>query len=262
MKLGFENSYQLLDGFAFADSQSRENALWARLWAVEAMAGGQAPIEMDLRSRKAVAHRPPMVVITGPDLAEGRRLFGKITSGCEPVPGNFHQILGDLNRAAAQKAPVMIFDNWNHHLSSMELNAFLSAETWQTRHYGSHKLSTYVLRTLVVVNGNVTLCPDLARRAIFIRLSAPGGGRAFVVMAKQLTMTLPDAVHAALEAKGALFEQGASEFLKGWVIACAQGEMPPLRLASCMWLPAAEMPLQPVLSLTDGDVNKGGGNSQ
>jgi hypothetical protein len=50
-------------------------------------------------------------------------------------------------------------------------------------------------------------------------------------MSKTISMTLPDAVSAALEAKGAPLEMSGSEFLKQFVLGSSLGEMPPLRLA-------------------------------
>lgn len=82
-------------------------------------------------------------------------------------------------------------------------------------------------------------------------------------MAKQLTMTLPDAYYAALESKGAPLEQGAAEFLKGWVLACGLGEMPSLKLADLVSTytkpkgeEAAEVPL--MLMGTEGGGADGG----
>jgi hypothetical protein len=49
----FQDMTGLLDGFAFANDLSRENALWARIWALQA-------------KQTKVPQRFPLVVISGP----------------------------------------------------------------------------------------------------------------------------------------------------------------------------------------------------
>jgi hypothetical protein len=54
-------------------------------------------------------------------------------------------------------------------------------------------------------------------------------------MSKQISMTLPDNVIAALVAKGKPLEiEGAGEFLKQFVMASAMGAEIPLRLAAAI----------------------------
>ncbi len=73
-------------------------------------------------------------------------------------------------------------------------------------------------------------------------------------MAKQLTLTLPDAYYAALEAKGAQIEQSAAEYLKGWVLASGLGDMPSLKLVelvNAFTKKRSEQAASPVLLLMD-----------
>lgn len=62
-------------------------------------------------------------------------------------------------------------------------------------------------------------------------------------MSKQLTITLPDIVAAAMEAKGKPFELTGGEWLKNRLIMSVQGCDVPLGLAS--HIPTSPMPAPP-----------------
>lgn len=79
-------------------------------------------------------------------------------------------------------------------------------------------------------------------------------------MSKQLTITLPDIVAAAMEAKGKPFELTGGEWLKNRLIMSVQGCDVPLGLASAVpTMPTPEAPEQ--LELATADPASGGGNA-
>ena len=59
-------------------------------------------------------------------------------------------------------------------------------------------------------------------------------------MSKTITITVPDAVHRAVQAKGAMFEMGAGDYLKQFVLASAMGAEIPLGLKAIMERQQAE----------------------
>lgn len=165
MKL-FEPYYAILDGYAFATPQDRENALWAALWASQAR---------NVNDEIVPAFRPPMVVIEGPMASGKTRLAAALSelagqAGCYGIPREM-----DLNMIAAMERSIAWFDDvprLSKKMSEM-LAAFITAKRWGFRLLGTRnhrEVSLYCLTVLTA--GGLELPADLERRAIRIRLEA------------------------------------------------------------------------------------------
>jgi hypothetical protein len=171
MKPMFEQSCGLLEGFNFVDEQSRENALWARIWALEA-------------ERTKVPFRPPLVLITGPigcgksELAA--RLSGVRESHCCSSKGI---TLGFLNAIAKSCPPVAVVDEVPPRIAASKedaaaLHSFLTADSWEwngRKRKGVDHLHLAELRTcLFLTGGHFEIPKDLDRRCVVIRLKERG----------------------------------------------------------------------------------------
>ena len=76
-------------------------------------------------------------------------------------------------------------------------------------------------------------------------------------MSRQITLTVPDVVHEAMELKGRLFDLSAGEWLKQKVLASAMGADVPLHLESAM--KELRCVASPPLVLVPGELALGGG---
>lgn len=160
----FEPYFALLDGYAFATPQDRENALWAALWASQAR---------NSKDEIMSPFRPPLVVIEGNSgdrqrlASELNKLAGQDGKRSGPPKGN------DLDMIAGLWLSIAWFDGVSRINGGMSqrLSHFISAEKWTFRLRGMQKSRTVGLYCLTVLTGvKVELSQDLMRRAVFIRL--------------------------------------------------------------------------------------------
>lgn len=159
-KKGFESSFALLQGFCFADAESRENALWAALWAHEA-------------ATTVCAFRPPLVAITGPQGCGKSTLAERLAALANVAFVSACDVSGVI--AAASKGVRMVcLDDFQMTCRSVsELCRFVSASQWEGRTQGKAKKKSepITLACLTIITGNGLMLPsDLARRAVVIRL--------------------------------------------------------------------------------------------
>lgn len=164
MMPGFEGAFKHLHGFNFADDRSRENALWATLWALNA------------HSNCGIPPRPPMVLISGPQGSGKNALAVRIgeQSECVDSPTTQRDLRVQFSDWAQKR--VVCIDGFEPRLfKSGELARFITSEAYQFRKLGETKMRFARLRCLLiaVMYGEYTLPPDMVRRVVEIKL----GGR-------------------------------------------------------------------------------------
>lgn len=195
---GFEAAFKFLDGFNFADAGSRENALWARIWALEGDEGMSG------------SSRPPLVVITCPVLSEARELARRLCAYTHHACSNStadDAILNALNSGVNVGLQVLHFELLTPELRSASLEAFVTSSTWTCRQLGDMQSEKVDLRTLVIISAeSVGLSRDLHRRAVFIRLAPRAADEALPQGGELLAMDAKRAAAHLLENCGAIDE--------------------------------------------------------
>jgi hypothetical protein len=161
---GFDR-FNVLKGFVFADDLSRENALWAFLWALQARVATPGTI-----------FRPPAVVIIGGPMTGKseliRRMGGEFAGS---LPNGKPMMTQWLNGIAEGREALMVLDLVDARLmKSQELASFITAREWQYRLLGKTEMVTTPLRCLTVATASheVTLSDEMRRRCIVIRLKS------------------------------------------------------------------------------------------
>ena len=167
MPPGFDH-LDVLKGFVFVDEQSRENALWAFLWAMQARYAVPSTV-----------FRPPLVLIVGgPGTGKSemiRRMGGEEASG---LPTS-RQMLGQwLNAIAAEQDDLLILDLVDaRFMKAPELASFVTASEWKYRLLGKNDTATSPLHCLTVATAphEVKLSDEMKRRCVVIKLGRRDG---------------------------------------------------------------------------------------
>ncbi len=174
MKAGFEEAYKALadydrrekalEGFQFADAESRENAKAVMVWA-----------ERCKSADKDEPFRPPLILITGP-MASGKTLLAnRISEGAAYFPGWYKRtMISHLGMVAQQHVRVILLDGIEAKmLKAKELVSFITSREWTYRRLGTAEVKTEALHTLLLVamNEEPRLCADMERRVVRIRLN-------------------------------------------------------------------------------------------
>lgn len=160
----FKPYFAVLDGYAFATQEDRENALWALFWA------GQL---RDLWATLDVAYRPPLVVIEGPPGSGKTRLAKSLCAAadCQPRFGD-RMAFAHFSAAARDEREVLIYDDMSSEsVDEPLLCQWLTASSWETRTVHQKDVLKHELRCMTVVTGcRLDLSEDLMKRSVFIRL--------------------------------------------------------------------------------------------
>ena len=158
----FQASFSLFKGLTFADAKSRENALWAMLWSIDAHSncGG------DLR--------PPIVVIEGPT-ASGKTTLAKRLAGHAIVYSKLN--LMAFNRMVRSGTPVAIVEDCMVDPDAAEeVRMFAVSTTWclaqREGEASTFKLRTMLILTLPAGDTAESLPARVRECCVFIKLKA------------------------------------------------------------------------------------------
>ncbi|WP_009963055.1 hypothetical protein [Verrucomicrobium spinosum] len=162
---GFEDAFQLLDGFRFADQESRKNALLFAYWV------GVARCSSTLERK---VFRPPLVCVDGEPWSGKSTLVRRVLESYDMAPAVCWSFDENMLAGVADKfSPCLWVDDCRalNKRESELVSRWVSAHLWQYRLRGTQDIVQRNLATVTVISGDgIKLCPDLARRAIFIRL--------------------------------------------------------------------------------------------
>jgi len=157
---------ELLDGFPFADSSDRANAIGLLLLPfVRRMVRGSTPIHM----------------IEAPTPGTGKSLLaetiGAITIGRDPpsttVSSNGDETRKKITAMLTRAQPMVIVDNMAGKVDTSELASAITASVWSDRIMGVGKMIDLPNRAVwVATANNPKLSLELARRCVRIRIEA------------------------------------------------------------------------------------------
>ena len=131
--------------------------------------------------RHAIGGNVPLAVVNAPQPGTGKTLLCKAVSliavgnvdTLTTAPNNSEEWRKKITSVLSRGSLIIILDNIDGRLTSDDLAAALTTETWSDRLLGHNKIVTLPQRSVWIGNGNnITVGGDLPRRSYMINLDA------------------------------------------------------------------------------------------